>query len=120
MKRRFWFVMVWAALTVTAWAQPGGRNKPGFASDEARRKFVLFGGFGTTDCKMCGDTWYADRCGAELDGGIEEVDHRRSHPLVAMTSFRWCSSSAKAASVRRGEKSRVYSVIRCRIGPIWS
>ncbi|MBS1806835.1 MAG: hypothetical protein JST84_01430 [Acidobacteria bacterium] len=35
----------------------GGRNKPGFVYDSARKKFVLFGGFGKRGEGIKGDTW---------------------------------------------------------------
>lgn len=42
--------------------EPGGRNKPGFVYDSARKKIVLFGGFGKRGEGIRGDTW-------EWDGG---------------------------------------------------
>jgi len=64
MKRCFGSVLACAMLAALAGAegpvQPGGRNKPGFAYDEARKKFVLFGGFDGTACKVCGDTYEWD------------------------------------------------------------
>lgn len=46
------------AQTVTG---PGGRNKPGFVYDSARKKFVLFGGFGAKRGEgIKSDTWQWD------------------------------------------------------------
>ena len=39
---------------------PGGRNKPGFVYDSARKKFLLFGGFGGRGEPTKGDTWEWD------------------------------------------------------------
>ena len=38
-------------------AGPGGRNKPGFVYDSARKSFVLFGGFGSGSPGLHDDTW---------------------------------------------------------------
>ena len=41
-------------------SEPGGRNKPGFVYDDARKKFLLFGGFGGRGEGVHGDTWEWD------------------------------------------------------------
>ena len=46
---------------------PEGRNKPGFVYDSARKKFVLFGGFGRRGEGIKGDTWEWD--GDHMDAG---------------------------------------------------
>src|SRR5688500_17863726 len=45
----------------TGLSEPGGRNKPGFVYDSARKKFVLFGGFGNRGEGIKSDTWLWDR-----------------------------------------------------------
>src|SRR3712207_1785692 len=39
---------------------PGGRNKPGFVYDSAKKKFLLFGGSGQRGEGVKGDTWEWD------------------------------------------------------------
>jgi len=59
-------------------AGPGGRNKPGFVYDSARKSFVLFGGFGSGSPGLHDDTWEWN--GAPSDQGRRARTVRpRSH-----------------------------------------
>lgn len=66
MKKTFLRATVFLCLLGNAAAQtqsapePGGRNKPGFVYDSARKKLVLFGGFGKRGEGAKGDTWEWD------------------------------------------------------------